>query len=83
MFQDQGGESVATQLRVFPEYEDGYDNTQQPTVRVRLGELLPLVAVARRNNSVWLHDFLDDEVRITPDLYEVLSALSSYRRPGA
>ena len=32
-----------------------------PDVRVRLGDLLPLVAVAQRMNFLWLKDFLDDE----------------------
>lgn len=49
------------------------------TVAVSLGELLPLVALAQRNNYVWLKDFLDDEVRITPDLYEVLQSFRCYR----
>jgi hypothetical protein len=50
-----------------------------PTVRVRLADLLPLVALAKRDSYVWLQDFLDDEVRITPDLYEVLQAFREYR----
>lgn len=50
-----------------------------PTVRVRLGDLLPLIALAKRDNYLWLQDFLNDEVRITPDLYEVLQAFREYR----
>jgi hypothetical protein len=72
---------MAAQLRVFPESD--FADAQEPSVRVSLGELLPLIALARRNNNAWLHDFIDDEVCITPDLYEVLSAFSSYRRPSA
>ena len=56
-----------------------FADIQEPSVRVSLGELLPLIAVAKRNNNAWLQDFLDDEVCITPDLYEILSAFSSYR----
>jgi len=48
-------------------------------VGVRFGDLLPLVALAQRHNYLWLQDFLDDEVRITADLYEVLRAFRSYR----
>jgi hypothetical protein len=44
-----------------------------------LGDLLPLVALAHRNNYLWLQDFLDDEVSITDDLYEVLRAFQCYR----
>ena len=65
-------------LRVFPtaEFEDDDAPTQ---AGVRLGELLPLVAMAQRMHFVWLQDFLDDEVRVTPDLYEVLKAFRSCR----
>jgi hypothetical protein len=48
-------------------------------VHVRLADLLPLVALAHRHNYHWLHDFLDDEVTITSDLYEVLQAFRIYR----
>jgi hypothetical protein len=40
---------------------------------------LPLVALAHRHNYLWLHDFLNDEVSITSDLYEVLQAFRVYR----
>jgi hypothetical protein len=72
---------MAAQLRVFPEVD--FAGSQEPSVRVSLGDLLPLIALAKRDNNAWLHDFLDDEICITPDLYEVLSAFSSYRRPSA
>jgi hypothetical protein len=49
---------------------------------VRLGDLLPLVALAQRHNYLWLKDFLDDEVAITADLYEVLQAFRC-ARPSA
>ena len=48
-------------------------------VRVQLGDLLPLIAMAKRHNYLWLRDFLDDEVRISKDLYEVLRAFRCYR----
>ena len=41
---------------------------------MRLGDLLPLVAVAERMNFIWLKDFLDDEVSVSEDLYEVMQA---------
>ena len=34
---------------------------------------------AQRHNYLWLQDFLDDEVRVTADLYEVLRTFRSYR----
>ena len=71
---------MAAQLRVYPEpLEETYSPAQKPSVRVSLSELLPLIALAKRHNYLWLQDFLDDEVCVTPDLYEVLRAFSSYR----
>jgi hypothetical protein len=67
-------------LRVFSTPEEAVATEGQPaTVRVTLGELLPLIALAQRRNYVWLQDFLDDQVAITPDLYEVLSSFRLYR----
>ena len=68
---------MSAQLRVYamPEEEDA----QSATVRVRLADLLPLVTFAHRNQYAWLKDFLEDEVAITPDLYEVLRGFAGYR----
>jgi hypothetical protein len=71
---------MATQLRVFrAEPEDDVTDRADidATVRVRLGDLLPLVAMAQKLNFIWLKDFLDDEVRISEDLHEVLQAFRS------
>ena len=71
---------MAAQLRVYPPPEQApCRELPAPVVGVRLGDLLPLVALAQRHNYLWLQDFLDDEVRITADLYEVLRAFRSYR----
>ncbi len=71
---------MAAQLRVYPSTQDSpVAQAQKPTVRVSLRDMLPLVALAQRRNYLWLQDFLDDEVTITPDLYEVLRAFCSYR----
>lgn len=45
--------------------------------KVRLAEILTVLAEATRNDRTWLSDFADDEVRISSDLYEVLT---TYRR---
>lgn len=66
-------------LRVFPDYETEEAQAPEAEVRIRLGELLPLVAMAERMHFVWLQDFLDDEVRVTNDLYEVLQAFRACR----
>jgi hypothetical protein len=71
---------MAAQLRVYPSSDErtGTD-LAAPVVGIRLGDLLPLVALAQRKNYLWLQDFLDDEVRITADLYDVLQAFRAYR----
>jgi hypothetical protein len=74
---------MAAHLRVYPVAKDERDfAVQEPTVRVSLGDLLPLVALAHRHNYLWLQDFLEDEVAITSDLYEVLRAFRC-QRPSA
>jgi len=74
---------MAAHLRVYPLAKDDSDIAgQEPTVRVSLGDLLPLVALAHRHNYIWLQDFLEDEVVITSDLYEVLRAFRC-NRPSA
>jgi hypothetical protein len=69
---------MPAQLRLYNELESVEDYaTMAPTVRVRLADLLPLVALAQRQKNIWLLDFLDDEVAVTPDLYDVLQAFRS------
>ena len=71
---------MAAHLRVYSFPDETPDEARpQPTVHMRLGDLLPLVALAQKNHYVWLQDFLQDEVRITADLYDVLQAFQSYR----
>lgn len=72
---------MGTNLRVFRGHdEDGLqDDAPDPSVRVRLGDLLPLVAMAQKLNFIWLKDFLDDEVCITEDLHQVLQTFRSCR----
>jgi len=76
----QGGLGMAAHLRVYPSTEDLFSpEFPEPSVRVRLGDLLPLVTMAKQHNYQWLRDFMDDEVCITEDLYEVLQAFREYR----
>jgi hypothetical protein len=73
---------MAAFLRVYSSCPEQPAEVQAATVRVTLGDLLPLVALADRKNYMWLHDFLDDEVVITEDLFDVLSAFRC-TRPSA
>lgn len=71
---------ATARLRVFPRPEDeAAEEGHPPTMPVRLIELYPLLAQAFRDNYVWLRDFEDDEVLVSPDLYEVVRAFSDCR----
>jgi hypothetical protein len=70
-------------LRLFTASAEAASSAVAPaTVRVNLGALLPLLTLAHRHNYLWLQDFLDDEVCITEDLYEVLRSFGC-QRPSA
>ena len=52
------------------------------TLGIRLGEITRILRDAVRCDRAWLRDFEDDEVQISTDLYEVLSAYT-HLRPSA
>jgi hypothetical protein len=71
---------MAAHLRIFSEpRKETEPEAQPPTVSVSLRDLLPLLTMAHRNNFLWLQDFLEDEVVVTPDLYDVLRAFQAVR----
>lgn len=70
---------MASQLRLFSPDETAEIEFPEPEIRVRLGDLLPLVAMAQRQHFIWLQDFLEDEVAISHDLHEVLMAFRAFR----
>jgi hypothetical protein len=75
---------MSAQLRVYAAPEEWeQDQTQDPSVRISLADLLPLLAVAKKNNYLWLQDFLNDAVTVTPDLYDVLRSFRAVRPTSA
>lgn len=77
-----------SQLRIYRgpqtrEIEVVEADRKPPRVSARLGEILPLLVEASRENLAWVRDFDDDEVTLSADLYEVLLASRYYRRPSA
>jgi len=58
-------------------------HTDEDCVTVSVGEALPLIADAIASERTWLTDFEHDDVTISRDLYEVLSAYQYFRRPSA
>ena len=57
--------------------------TGEKSVRIALGDVLPLLADAVVSNRTWLSDFKDDEISISSDLHDVLQAYRHFSRPGA
>jgi hypothetical protein len=74
---------MAVRLKLYSPPEEELMENAQPDIRVRLGDLLPLVAVAQRMNFIWLKDFLDDEVAVSNDLYEVMQTLHASKPTSA
>ncbi|QDU21231.1 hypothetical protein [Urbifossiella limnaea] len=65
---------MVTRLRLYTPPSEEVTERPGPEVRVRLADLLPVAAMAQRMNYVWINDFLDDEVMVSHDLYEVMQA---------
>jgi len=57
--------------------------TPEDSVTVSVGEVLPLIADAVNKQRTWLGDFEHEDITITRDLYEVLSAYQFFSRPSA
>jgi hypothetical protein len=69
-------------LRLFT--GDEADVLPLPTqhLTVRLGDITRALTDASRRNHTWLRDFEDDEIRVSADLYEIITAYMEMR-PGA
>ena len=72
----------------------GTDENQQPSVlnsasaeanrvTVKLGDIFPILAEAVKSKRNWIHDFEDDEVAVSADLYEVILAYQHQQRKTA
>jgi len=68
-------------LRLFTGDEVVAPMVEQP-VNVRLADISRALLDAARRNRAWLEDFADEEIQVSPDLYEILSAYVRMR-PGA
>lgn len=54
----------------------------EPDVSIRLADLTRILADAIIWDRTWIQDFADDEIRISADLFEVLSTYA-HLRPSA
>ena len=68
-------------LRIFTG-EESVATLSEPAVNISFGEFTEFLSDASRRDRTWLRDFADDEIRISGDLYEVLSAYC-HLRPSA
>ncbi len=68
-------------LRLFTG-DDSAAPVAEPPVNVRLADISRALLDAARRNRAWLDDFADEEIQVSPDLYEILSAYVRMR-PGA
>lgn len=57
--------------------------TEPERVTVALEDILPILADAVRSKRKWVNDFLDEEITVSADLYEVLMAYRHLRTPSA
>ena len=78
-------EDTLPRLRGDSEMDELFDApaAPEPTVRVSLRDLVPLVAMAQRMQFLWLKDFLDDEIVVTEDLHQVLQSFRSIQPTAA
>jgi hypothetical protein len=74
---------MAPRLRLYSPTEEEVEERPDPDVCVRLGDLLPLAAMAQRMNFIWLKDFLDDEVMVSQDFYDVMQAFRNSQPTSA
>ncbi len=65
---------MSTRLKLYTPPEEEVVDGPVADICVRLGDLLPLAAMAQRMNFIWLKDFMDDEVKISQDFYDVMQA---------
>ena len=75
---------VPSHLKIYcgPEETETYA-TVEDNVTVSVGEVLPLIADAVNKQRTWLTDFQHEDITISRDLYEVLSAYQFFNRPSA
>lgn len=69
-------------LRLFTGEDQETLATQSPKISISFGELSRILLEACHHQRSFLRDFEDDEIHLTDDLYQVLTAYCRLR-PGA
>jgi hypothetical protein len=47
---------------------------------IPFGQLLPMIREAISQQSTWIGDFEDEEIRVSQDLYDVIEAFQSFHQ---
>jgi hypothetical protein len=66
-------------LRLFTGDDEDGSSQVDTQVNVRFGEITRALVEAVRWDRTWLRDFENDEVRVSSDLYEVISSFTRLR----
>jgi hypothetical protein len=66
-------------LRLFTGEDEDGSSPVEGQVNVRFGEITRALVEAVRWDRTWLRDFENDEVRVSSDLYEVISSFTRLR----
>jgi hypothetical protein len=66
-------------LRLFTGEDQDVSPDVHAQVNMRFGEVTRALVEAVRWDRTWLRDFENDEVRVSSDLYEVLSSFTRLR----
>jgi hypothetical protein len=76
---DREGTPMRPRLRLFTGEDQDSSADVNAQVNMRFGEVTRALVEAVRWDRTWLRDFEDDEVRVSSDLYEVLSSFTRLR----
>jgi hypothetical protein len=55
----------------------------RPSIPITVEELVSVLSDAANARRAWLDDFREDEILVSPDLFEVIAAYQHYCRPSA
>ena len=67
--------SMSSNPEVYPKRESGPGSNE---VTVRFGEIFPVIAQALQSGFQWVHDFEDDHVQISSDLFEAIRFVQEF-----
>ena len=77
-----GDDQALSSAQAASPFDGSFDDelgAKAPMVAVPFGEMLAALAEALVSDSAFLMDFAEDEVQLTPDLYDVLIAFRRMR----